>query len=310
MEAVADLHDERVARSVDRDDESVAQTELEDSPVTVDPDWELSRKVDDGDGMNDDAHLFVNRYASAFELAASDKAIDGISPERNTIDEVSSDVPALEQSATDLEWQPAVTAAANIVEDEDGTPPAMDLLEEDSPARGEALIDAANVDDAFDSRPLIAMLDATPAPTTAVPVMAVPMAATPMTATPMPRPIPQHTAMSIGELSAMVDDDIVAVPATQILFGNRARASSIIANARPADPIVASMQFRRTMIPVLLTLGVTLPVVGGLYFLLDESSAIKALDLTFPIAFIAAGPILLLFAILNMLQVRAAMSQK
>jgi hypothetical protein len=97
------------------------------------------------------------------------------------------------------------------------------------------------------------------------------------------------------------DDDVIAAPALA--------PDAFVARKPAASVHGPSLEFRRTLIPILLTFGVALPATGIWWFTLDSESPIKVLGLFFPITMMVLGVVLLLLAILNMAQVKRLMQQ-
>jgi uncharacterized membrane protein YidH (DUF202 family) len=64
------------------------------------------------------------------------------------------------------------------------------------------------------------------------------------------------------------------------------------------------MGFRRTIIPILLTMGVALPACAVWWCALDEDSPLKLLGLRFPITLAVVGVVLLALGIVNVVQVK------
>ncbi len=98
------------------------------------------------------------------------------------------------------------------------------------------------------------------------------------------------------------DDDVVVAPAPE--------PEAFIARKPTSHIHGPSLEFRRTLIPILLTFGVALPASGIWWFTLDAESPIKVLGLFFPITMMVLGAILLLLAVLNMAQVKRLMQQQ
>jgi hypothetical protein len=103
------------------------------------------------------------------------------------------------------------------------------------------------------------------------------------------------------EFVAEDDDDDVVAPAPE--------PEAFI--ARKTTPAIhgPSLEFRRTLIPILLTFGVALPATGIWWFTLDSESPIKVLGLLFPMTMMVLGALLLLLAIMNMAQVKRLMQK-
>ena len=95
-------------------------------------------------------------------------------------------------------------------------------------------------------------------------------------------------------------DEILAAPAPD---------ASVFASRRPTRDLRAERQIhtRRTLIPILLTCGVLMPVVGALKWLRGPESPFAAWPVWAPIALAACGVVLLLLAFGNMMQVRQLM---
>jgi hypothetical protein len=97
------------------------------------------------------------------------------------------------------------------------------------------------------------------------------------------------------------DDDVVVAPAPE--------PEAFIARKPVAHVHGPSLEFRRTLIPILLTFGVALPATGIWWFTLDSDRPLKVLGLFFPITMMVLGVLLLLLAVLNMAQVKRLMQQ-
>jgi hypothetical protein len=104
----------------------------------------------------------------------------------------------------------------------------------------------------------------------------------------------------------IVDDgDNVNIPApTPEVFAYRTPPVRV-----KRTPMYARLSFRRTIIPILLTLGVSLPICGAWWLMLDEDHPLRGLSIGYPILIVATGVVLLVLAILNMLQVRHQLQQ-
>jgi len=70
-----------------------------------------------------------------------------------------------------------------------------------------------------------------------------------------------------------------------------------------------TLRTRRTIVPILLTLGVMLPILGGLWFVTDEDSPFRALSIFVPIGLIVAGLIVLVVALLNVSYLSKSLKQ-
>jgi hypothetical protein len=117
---------------------------------------------------------------------------------------------------------------------------------------------------------------------------------------PVVRPADHAAALS----AVRVDDDAVDMPAPPPeVFAPRAGRG---AQAARRDPLRRAIHWRRTLIPVLLTLGLLMPALGGAWFVLvPDDSIFKLFRRTIPTVLLAVGPVLLILAIVNMIQVRA-----
>ncbi|MGH7178390.1 MAG: hypothetical protein ACREJC_13510 [Tepidisphaeraceae bacterium] len=98
------------------------------------------------------------------------------------------------------------------------------------------------------------------------------------------------------------DDDAVIVPPPHPEMFARTSAPE------RRVPFFARLGVRRTLIPILLTLGGSLIALGTLWFRLDPDSPLRDLGSTPAIAFLVLGPVLLLLAVLNMAQVAKQMA--
>jgi hypothetical protein len=128
-------------------------------------------------------------------------------------------------------------------------------------------------------------------------------------AVPIIRPeAPQETAGAVSgefiyapgaETTPVADeDDSVAVPAPTHDVFTKPRSSSYSRRARH------SLFGRRTVVPILLTNGVLLPVLGGLWFLTEEDSPFRIPGIALPIALIVVGLLLLTLGLANALALR------
>jgi hypothetical protein len=79
---------------------------------------------------------------------------------------------------------------------------------------------------------------------------------------------------------------------------------------RAAPALYARLNFRRTMIPILLTMGLALPACAIWWCFLDEDSPLKSLSIAYPITLAVVGIALLALGIANMLQVRARLMER
>jgi hypothetical protein len=104
-----------------------------------------------------------------------------------------------------------------------------------------------------------------------------------------------------SSLANVVDDDdavIVPAPSPEVFVHRPAPPRA------PRLPLYARMGFRRTIIPILLTMGVALPACAAWWCTLDEDSPLKLLGLRFPITLAVVGVVLLALGIVNVIQVK------
>jgi hypothetical protein len=96
------------------------------------------------------------------------------------------------------------------------------------------------------------------------------------------------------------DDDMMSAPAPD---------ASVFAPRRSTRDLVAERRIhnRRTLIPILLTCGVLMPIVGALKWLRGPESPFSAWPVWAPFLLVACGLVLLLLAFANMMQVRRMM---
>jgi hypothetical protein len=102
-------------------------------------------------------------------------------------------------------------------------------------------------------------------------------------------------------------------PASPLSVQPATQATSPRAPAPPVQknrPVAArSLELQRTMIPILLTLAVTLPVAGIVCLLMGDESPLGDQTLM-PLAMVVTGVLIAAAAILTMLQVRHALTAK
>jgi hypothetical protein len=120
----------------------------------------------------------------------------------------------------------------------------------------------------------------------------------------MPPPVAKARAKtdSADPFSRIVEDANVTIGVT--LYS---APSAVTTSSKPAvrrEPFFRALGFRRTIIPILLTLGVALPGLAIWYFTMDQDAPLKQLGLAFPISLLSIGAIMLLLAIVNMVAVR------
>jgi hypothetical protein len=72
----------------------------------------------------------------------------------------------------------------------------------------------------------------------------------------------------------------------------------------PRPPFFKTLGFRRTSIPILLSTGVMMLLMGVLRFVVDEASPLAMLALWTTVMLLVAGPVLILLGVANMLHVK------
>jgi hypothetical protein len=75
-------------------------------------------------------------------------------------------------------------------------------------------------------------------------------------------------------------------------------------------PLFRRLEFRRTIIPILLTLGVALPIVGALPMIVPADSAFAPIDRMYSFTFFIVGAVLFVLAVMNMIAVKHQLAQK
>lgn len=80
----------------------------------------------------------------------------------------------------------------------------------------------------------------------------------------------------------------------------------------PRPPIYATLGFKQTVIPILLTLGICLPIIALLCFTWSDSvlGILGGEAPYIPITFLIVGIAMLAFAILNMIQVKRQLAAR
>jgi hypothetical protein len=76
------------------------------------------------------------------------------------------------------------------------------------------------------------------------------------------------------------------------------------AERRRRQTLLSSLQYRRTLVPIMLTLGVLLPVLCGIWYKLDSHSPFKKIDPKLPPVLMVMGLMFLALGVLNVLQLR------
>jgi hypothetical protein len=151
-------------------------------------------------------------------------------------------------------------------------------------------------------------------PTAPAPRPNAPTLSSPPTSSPPPGATDDHAGSEIAPLSSdgeeehhhvtLDDDDAVIVPAPDLsAFAPRPHARRPVGVGRHAA-IYQTIEFRRTIIPVLLTCGVLTTAFGSLKYALGEDSPLADLPRWLPIGLFITGAMLLGLAVVNMLSVR------
>ena len=110
------------------------------------------------------------------------------------------------------------------------------------------------------------------------------------------------TAVAAGS-EIIDDDDAVIVPAPEAsAFVPKSKTN---AEVRKKIARKRNLEFRRTLIPILLTCGVMMLVFAVLRFFTGPDSMLTNLPIWIPIALVTAGLVLLALAVVNILGVRA-----
>lgn len=113
---------------------------------------------------------------------------------------------------------------------------------------------------------------------------------------------PGVAAAPVARAASQVDDDASVAPAP-----TPAQLGRIHSGAPSA--LQSSLRMKRTLIPILLTLGVMLPVTGSLKWLAPRDSAFAAWSSGLAVAILVVGLCLLVAAVANMMQVKHMLSQ-
>jgi hypothetical protein len=122
-------------------------------------------------------------------------------------------------------------------------------------------------------------------------------------------PSPPVEGGDLGSSLANVidDDDAVIVPAPgPAVFAHRPAPPALTKRV----PLHARLGFRRTMIPILLTLGLALPVTAIWWMIQEDDSPIRELGWQFPVTLTVIGIVMLGLGILNMVQVKRQMDEQ
>lgn len=108
-----------------------------------------------------------------------------------------------------------------------------------------------------------------------------------------------HEATSHAD--APVDDDHVNFPApgAEVFLPKKSRARRVHERS-----LLSKLRYRRTLVPIMLTLGVMLPILAGLWYILGNDSPFKKIKPTIPPVLMGIGIVFLVFGVMNVLQLR------
>jgi hypothetical protein len=120
--------------------------------------------------------------------------------------------------------------------------------------------------------------------------------------TPIP-PRPPTDAESPFDHAPPDDDDAVIVPAPdQSVFATRSKTASY--TRKPRVPVYQTLQFRQTVIPIMLTSGTLAIVLALIRFSLTDDSIFATVPAIVAIILLVLGMLLLAAAGLNIMQVK------
>jgi hypothetical protein len=149
----------------------------------------------------------------------------------------------------------------------------------------------------------------TPAPRPAGPTKSSPPPPRSPRSTPHETPLDVHLSSEAGlvlpseEQPIVDDDDSVNVPAPDAaVFAPKVRLTPARRTGRAA--MYQTIEFRRTIIPILLTCGTLMIVFGSLKYTMGQDSALAELPGWLPIVLFTTGAVLLSLAVVNMLSVK------
>ena len=116
----------------------------------------------------------------------------------------------------------------------------------------------------------------------------------------------QSTGLSsqVDQSQVVDDDDSVIVPAPDASVFNPKKKSITSAEARAKIQKKKRLEYRRTLIPILLTTGTLLLIFGVLKFLAGPDSQLANLPGWAPLVLLGVGAFLLVLAAINMLSVK------
>jgi hypothetical protein len=107
------------------------------------------------------------------------------------------------------------------------------------------------------------------------------------------------------ELAPVTDeDDAVAVPAPTADVFQRSSTGAAVPRRPNQAGTRRSLSMRRTVVPILLTNGLMLQVLGAMWFATDDDSPFRIPGIALPISLIAIGVVLLALGIANALALR------
>ena len=114
-----------------------------------------------------------------------------------------------------------------------------------------------------------------------------------------------HAPDSDGQI--IDDDDAMNIPAPDAsVFARKSRQAPA---PRPrSSAIYQTIEFRRTMIPVLLTTGLIMIVFAIAKFSMSEDSPLGALPAWLPVVLLGTGAVIFILAVFNMLSVKSAIA--
>jgi hypothetical protein len=122
----------------------------------------------------------------------------------------------------------------------------------------------------------------------------------------------QSTALSGAMDSSTIidDDDSVIVPAPDASVFDTTPKKKAAATAKAKAAVRKNLEFRRTMIPILLTCGVLMLGFASLKFVSGSESSLSVLPIWVPVLLVLAGAIVLALAVVNILTVKNQLSSK
>jgi hypothetical protein len=149
----------------------------------------------------------------------------------------------------------------------------------------------------------------TPAQAAKPPVSeAPPVEATPPPPSQEPQPIDHEAELAAGADAVahiIEDDDTLNLPAASPESILRPRQ-----RPRPKRELMfRTVHFKQTIIPIMLTLGVLLPALGGYCLWMGDESPLPE-GKSVPVTIVGLGVVMLAFAVLTMLQVKHELGQR